>query len=188
MKNVRTIIVLVVFVAFVAFVFYFFSNKETKSEESVAVETTAMDALLSRNMEINYPPTPKEVVKYYSDLSVELYKYDYSDEKLSLIAQRFKEIYDDELVMNQADYLASLKKDIQNYKDQGITISEYSISSSVDVETFKEDGFEWARLYVTYRLRQELKGVINYQNEEQVFLLRKDADGHYKIYGFDQVK
>lgn len=188
MKKVRTIIVLVVFVAFVAVVFYVFSNRDTKQEENVAKDPAAMDVLLSRNLEINYPPTPKEVVKYYCDISVELYKGTYSEEKMNLIADTFKSIYDDELVANQTDYAGSLKKDVQNYKDQGVTISDYTISSSVDVETFKQDGYDWARLYVTFRLRQEQKGTITYSNVEQAFLLRKDADGHYKIYGFEQVK
>lgn len=188
MKKVRTIIVLVVFVLFVAGVFYFFTNRETPEEESIVVEVTAMDSLLSRNMDINYPPTPKEVVKYYSDLSMELYRGSYTDDKLNEIANQFLKIYDDELVAAQTDYANSLKKNVQNYQDDHITISEYTISSSVDVETFKEDGYDWARLYVTYRLRQELNGNISYQNVEQVFLLRKDADAHYKIYGFDVAK
>lgn len=185
MKKVRTIIVFVVFILFVAGVFYVFTNRDVKDEESNVTEVSAMDSLLSRNMEINYPPTPKEVVKYYSDLSVELYKGVYTDEKMGLIASRFLSIYDDELVANQTDYTENLKKAVKSYQDDGITISDYTISSSVDVETFQDDGFDWARLYVTYRLRQELKGNIKYQNVEQVFLLRKDIYGHYKIYGFD---
>lgn len=189
MKKVRTIIVLIVFIAFVVGVFYVFSNRDTKSEEDAVTTTvTAMDSLLSRNMSINYPPTPREVVKYYSDLSVELYKGSYSEEDLNKIADRFLILYDEELAKNQTDYAGSLKKSVQDYKDQGVTISEYTISSSVDVETFSQDGYDWARLYVTYRFRQELKGNISYQNAEQVFLLRKDAEGHYKIYGFEQAK
>ena len=63
-------------------------------------------------------------------------------------------------------------------------MSGYSVSAAADVERFDEDGFEWARLYATYRLRQGTEYL--YSNE--VFLLRKDDDGHWKIYGFDLVE
>jgi hypothetical protein len=51
----------------------------------------------------------------------------------------------------------------------------------MDVEEFVVDGRECARLYVTYRLRQGTEYI--YSNE--VFILRKDENGHWKILGWE---
>ena len=81
-------------------------------------------------------------------------------------------------------YYENLQEDILTFQSQGIVVSGYSTSAATDVEKFNQDGYEWARLYVTYRLRQGTEYI--YSNE--VFIMRKDSDGHWKIYGFDLVK
>ena len=80
--------------------------------------------------------------------------------------------------------LACLKVGFVQGENQGIVISGYSTSAATDVEKFTQDGCEWARLYATYRLRQGTEYI--YSNE--VFIMRKDSNGHWKIYGFDLVK
>ena len=56
-----------------------------------------------------------------------------------------------------------------------------TVSASTDVEEFVVDGRECARLYVTYRLRQGTEYI--YSNE--VFIMRKDENGHWKILGWE---
>ena len=57
-----------------------------------------------------------------------------------------------------------------------------STSSSTDVEEFERDGYEWAQLYAFYNVRQEGKVV----KVTEIFLMRKDEDGRWKIYGWQQ--
>ena len=59
-------------------------------------------------------------------------------------------------------------------------ISSYSPASSVDVEEFQQDGFKWAKLQCSFTLR---KGT-QIQALTEIFLLRKDDEGHWKIYGW----
>ena len=84
----------------------------------------------------------------------------------------------------EAVYLEALKMDIQSYKDNNRIIVGYSPSSSVDVETFTEDGYDWARLYCEYSIRQ---GELLY-NTDMVFVLRKDEKEHYKIFGWRKME
>lgn len=44
---------------------YLSGTHRTEQQEAVMSE---IDTVLSRNLENNYPSTPKEVVKYYNDL------------------------------------------------------------------------------------------------------------------------
>ena len=50
-------------------------------------------------------------------------------------------------------YLSALKKDIEEFKEKKRTIVSYVPSSSVDVETFTKDGYDWARLYCIYGIK-----------------------------------
>jgi hypothetical protein len=59
-------------------------------------------------------------------------------------------------------------------------ISSCAVSSSADVDYYSVDENEFARLYCTFNLR---KGT-SLGSVEEVFLLRKDQKGHWKIYGF----
>ena len=83
--------------------------------------------------------------------------------------------------ITEEEYLASLREDILEFNSLGIVVSGYTVSSSTDVEEFVVDGRECARLYATYRLRQGTEYI--YSNE--VFIMRKDENGHWKILGWE---
>ena len=77
-----------------------------------------------------------------------------------------------------------MKKDIEEFKEKKRTIVSYVPSSSVDVETFTKDGYDWARLYCIYGIKQD--GLL--YNSNIVFILKKDENSHYKIYGWKLVQ
>lgn len=192
MKNgnsIKTIIVGIIMVLLIVGYYYYLSNRNVPQPEEVVPESqilTASQEVLLRNLETNYPPTPREVVKYFSEITQCFYNEDNSDETIQKLGLKIRELYDDALIANQteADYLASLKFDIEEYKKNNRTISSYAPSASVDVETFVEDGYECARLYCLYGIKQ---GELLY-NSNIVFILRKDASGHYKIFGWKLVE
>lgn len=168
-------------------IFYRFSNKKViSSEEEPVPKASAVDIVLDRNMTANYPQTPKEVVKYFSEITQCYYNETFeSDEELETLADRMLELYDDELVSYKTheDYIFDLRSDIKFYNENGYKISSYAPSASTDVFYFNEDGFEWARLYCVYTI----KSGKYYKTLNEVFVLRKDENNHWKIYGWDEV-
>ncbi len=162
--------------------FYYLSNKKSGDAQGENVEVTAVQEVLMRNLENNYPPSPREVLKYYGEIVQCFYGEEYTDEEFTQLAMKIQELYDDELVANktQEQYLEDLKWDIDSFKEQEIVVSSYSLPSSTDVEEFKEDGFRWAKLYCRFTLR---KGT-QLETANEVFLLRRDDEGHWKIYGW----
>ena len=69
---------------------------------------------------------------------------------------------------------------MDQWKEDETIVSSYSLPSSTDVEFFTEDGYNWARLYFGMNLRKGTQlEVVN-----AVYLLRKDEQGHWKIYGW----
>lgn len=180
--NIRGGAVIVLMIVVMLGYYYYLSNKE-KAQLEQDPELTVVQEVLMRNLETNYPPSPKEVVKYYSEITKCFYNEEYSDAELEQLADKANQLYDDELLENNGwgEYIISLRATIDEFKDNEITISTYLVSASTDVDKFPEDGYEFARLHCIYTLKQG-----NYKQDiDQVFLLRKDEEGHWKIYGWD---
>ena len=186
-KGTKGMLILIVLVCAVIGYYYYVSNKSASNTgEEQNVKITAVQNVLLRNLEIDYPPTPKEVVKYFAEITKCFYSENYTDEELEQLAVKIQQIYADELVAakDQETYLADLKAEIKNFKAEKRVITGYYTSSSTDVEEFTEDGYEWARLYVTFYITKGKN--VNEKSREKI-LLRKDAEGHWKIYGWDLV-
>lgn len=190
-KGMKGTIILIVLACLIIGYYFYLSNgsdspaaKVTDEEDIVATMTMSQKAL-SRNLESNYPPSPREVVKYFSDITQCYYNEEHDEDEIKALGLKMREIYDAELVANQTEeeYLDLLKRDIEEYRANNRTINNYSPSASVDVETFTQDGYEWARLYCLYDIKQDS---IIYQTN-LCFILRKDENGHYKIYGWKKI-
>lgn len=186
MKNSRKILVILIVVLFVSAIlglFIYVNNKPQSGSVEDDVVISNVDNVVLRNLDINYPPTPKEVLKYYSEITMCFYEENLSEEDLVRLAQTARKLYDAELCadITEEEYLASLREDILEFNSLGIVVSGYTVSASTDVEEFVVDGRECARLYVTYRLRQGTEYI--YSNE--VFIMRKDENGHWKILGWE---
>lgn len=186
-KMSTSIIIIVVSVTVIVSAFLLISNYLSKNnDEPTEVQITAVQNVLLRNLDNNYPPTPKEVLKYYSDITQCFYAGGYTEEEFIELANRALELYDDELRANQEYdvYIENLRGEIKSYKEKDWSISSYSTSSSMDVEEFERDGYEWAQLYAFYNVRQKTEIV----KVTEQFLMRKDEDGRWKIYGWQQAK
>ena len=190
MKRSRVITIIVVAVILVGVVagFAFSLNHRAKAAaEAEEARVTPVQNVLMRDLERSYPPTAKEVVKYFADITQCFYNEEYTDEELTQMAEKIQGIYDDELIANksQEDYLNDLRDEIASMKKSNYTITGYVLSASVDVEEFVENGYSCARLYCTFNVKQGTKGTTRSMEE---FVLRKDEDGHWKIYGWQLVQ
>ncbi len=181
-SGVKVLVIGIILLCLVLGYYYYLSNKDAGVKEEAEVTVTAVQEALMRNLDNNYPPSPREVLKYYGELAQCLHNEDYSEEEFLQLAEQIQRLYDDELIANQTkeQYIQGLTWDVNNMKEKEVVISSYSLSSSTDVDYFEADGYSWAKLYLTFTLRQGT----GLELSEEVFLLRKDAEGHWKIYGF----
>lgn len=179
----KLIIIGCILAALVVGFYFYLANKTKGSGEDEAVTVTKTQQVLARNLEINYPPSPKEVLKYYCDITQCFYNESHTDEEVEKLAMQIQLLYDDELVANQTEYLQNLTDEIAAMKKADMKISSYSTSASTDVEFFTKDGFDWARLYCIFNIRKSTKIL----NTNERFLMRRDEAGHWKIYGWELV-
>lgn len=182
-KSLKIIILGAIMIGLLVMFYYHVSNKkaETKHEEQ-GNKITVVQELLMRNLEKDYPPTPKEVVKYYSDISQCYYNETYTDEELEELAKKSMDLMDDELVAKNPweVYITNLKTEIVDRKGQDCKIYSYNTSASTDVELYKKNGRDMASLYCTYTIRLGT----SMGNTRELFILRKDDAGHWKILGW----
>jgi len=180
-KNIKGTMIGLAMILLVLGYYAYLSNRQTPTQNEAVKITRTQDVLL-KDLTRNYPPSPKEVLKYYSEMTMCFYNEEHSEEEIKELALKARELYDSELLKNQTEeqYIRMLGEDISEYKNEKITVSSYSVSNSTDVEYYTRDNAEWAKLYCIYTLR---KGTSLASTEEE-FLLKKDEDGHWKIYGW----
>ncbi len=182
-STIKPMVIVLIMAALLVFAYYRMANVTEENQKEEEVTITPVQEILLRNLDKNYPPSPKEVVKYYSDLTKCLYNEECTDEEIEELAKRALQIYDDELAANQewSRYIMDLKSEIATKKSQEYAIMSYSLSSSTDVTYFTKDSYECASLYCTYNIRNgAVAGTV-----EELFILRKDDEGHWKILGWD---
>ena len=185
-KTIKLIIIGCILAALLVGFYYYLSHKTSRENSEDVGTITKTQQVLLRNLDANYPPTPKEVVKYYCDITQCFYNETNTEEEIRELAMQIQKLYDDDLIANQTQdgYMQNLITDIISMNQQGLVVSSYSTSASTDVEEFSEDGYQWARLYCNFVLRQETTLI----NTNEQFLLRKDENGHWKIYGWQLVE
>lgn len=183
-SGVKVFVIGLILVGLVLGYFFYLSVRKSDGDSDDSEQMGVVQEVLIRNLEKNYPPSPKEVLKYFGEITQCFYCEEYTEEEFYQLAAKIQELYDDELIANKTEeqYLEDLRWDIAQFKNQNTIVSSYSLPSSTDVEFFSKDGYSWARLYVSFTLRTGTQ--LNITNE--VFLLRRDENdkGHWKIYGW----
>ncbi len=184
-KGLKGVLIVLFLAVLLVIYYYHLSNKTKAGEEEADNKISVVQETLQRNLTTNYPSTPKEVVKYFGQITKCYYNEEVTEEELEALAKQMLLLYDDELVSYKTyqDYIFDLNSDITFYKTNGYTIVNYAPSASTDVFYFEEDGFEWARLYCIYTIKSgKYRKDIN-----EVFVLRKDEKSHWRIFGWKEV-
>ncbi len=180
-RNLKNFIVLIVLALLIVGAFLLVSNRGSKRDES-DISRTAVDEVLDRDLSKNYPATPKEVVKMYSEITRCFYGEEYTDDQLVMLAEQSRKLFDDELRANQTDdqYLMNLRTVIANYKEEKRSISSFSVASASDVDYQDFKGDKWAHLMAVYTIKTNHA----FSTSKEEYLLRKDPKGHWKIFGW----
>ena len=174
-----TIALLILIVGVVATYAILTGKAKTETEESLM---TAVQTALNRDLAKDYPATVKEVVKYYTELEKCIYNEEYTDQEQEALFMQARELYDEDLksINEVGIYLQKMKQEVQEFRDAKRRINSIAVSASTNVDYFDEDGYEFARIYCGYSVLDNKKSVL----EGRVYLLRRDAEKHWRIYGW----
>ncbi len=158
--------------------FYFCARRQIDNNEKISAENE-ITKLINRDLELNYPSTPKSVVSLYSDIISVLYKEDCTEDQIELLAKQARGLFDEELLqLNEYEgYMDRLKIELELYENADRYISGYEVESGYNIEYFKIKQDSYARIAVKYYVR-EGKNLISIYEE---YTLREDEDGNWKI-------
>lgn len=179
-KGPKSAAVLAVMVITVFALYYYLVNKVERSDPEV--ETSAVEDVLLKNLETDYPATVREVIKYYNEIMSCYYSENPTDEELKKLADKAIELYDAELVDYQSEemYIEDLKAEIAAFAASDTVLSHMALSSSTAVDYYTYNGRECAQIRCIYTMRQKT-GLMTIK---EVYVLRKDDSGRWKILGW----
>ena len=145
---------------------------------------TEADKLIAKDLDLNYPKSPRAVVKYYSEILECMVNDKVEEEDLKKLMEQARKLYDEDLLANneEDDQWKRMVSELTGYDSADIYISKWEISTSSDVEYAEMDGREWASVHAVYTLKEFDSAT--YNNTSEVYLLRKDSEGKWKIYGW----
>lgn len=190
-KQKTTTIIVIMFALVVAIAIGFWTilehgRNKVEEENIIHSKNEEVNTLVNKDLKINYPSTPREVLKMYSRLQTCAYNQGLSDKDLTAIIEQMRLLFDDELIAANSleKQLEDVKKEIKEFKKKKQTISNYVIDKDSSVKEKKIKEKEYATLVVSYLIKEDR----GYNKTYEQFILRKDAENKWKILGWDLVK
>lgn len=185
--NSKTTIIVIILLIVIVGIICLYAYLSTKQRNALAdAALSKVQLTLSRDLEKDYPPTVKQVLTYFSELQQCLYNEECTDEEIEQLGMQTRRLYDKELLDNNDEtiYLVKLKSEVKTFQEAGRRIYRISIASSSNVDTFKQDGFEFARLSCSYYISESGHTFI----QDMIYLMRRDENRQWKIYGWDRAE
>ena len=171
-------------IAVLVFVLYFSLNQR-KDDDTFSKDGTAnteAQAILSKDIDRNYPATVREVVRLYSRISKCYHNEVISQDELTKLIAMQRKLFDEEFLNNNPldTFTNNLANEIAVIKENKNTMVTYRVQKQSSAVTWDSEENHYASIIACYTLRGEKEYTKTYEE----FLLREDADGHWKIVGW----
>ncbi|MDF2544734.1 MAG: hypothetical protein K0S47_4452 [Herbinix sp.] len=181
-RTLRTIITMIMVTAVLIPVYFYITNRINNEEENPSIQKTEIEVLKEKDLELNYPASPREVIKLYSRFLKSLYS-DINEEDFNTLAIKIRDLYDNELlgVNPEEEYLNNLSSEIAGHRKNGGKISNYLIEKSDLVQYSEKEGKEYATINASFTIWEKT----GLTKTTEKFLLRKDSEGKWRILGWE---
>lgn len=184
MKKAGIVIAAILCIGVICGGFYYVSRHNSPSTDQTKL--TEVQKVITKNLETDYPETPREVVKFYNRILKCYYSEDYKDDELDELCDQALALFDEDLKENNPKdtYKAMVQGDVEQYKQDSKTIAQYNVCDSDDVLYKTDNGDSLAYVSASYFIKESG----SYNKTYQTYVLRKDADGKWKILVYYQTK
>ena len=184
-EKIKKPLIITLLAALAVSYYIYLSNRDTDKNNGKEKETSVATAVLQRDMDKNYPGSPRAVVTYFADIQKLIYKNDFDDDELTGLAQHMLATYDDELLEKNPYelFIENLKTEISTYKSEKQYISQYIVEDGYGIELTDFKGDEYAEVDVKYYVRNDTQKQTIAIYEK--YTLRKDSKGQWKILYWD---
>ena len=179
MKIIRNVLIGIICISLVVGGYYYLSNRKTAEETDIS---EVQKGILKELEGDNYPATPREVVKFYNRILCCYYNESYTDEEFDKLTDQARLLMDQELADNNPaeQYSQQVRQEAENYRRQKKTINNASVCDTNEVKYATIEGAECAYVESSYFVRSKDGFTKSFQD----YILRRDADGNWKILAF----
>lgn len=164
--------------------FFVMKNKNSAEPENM----TVVQQINAKNLEKDYPKTPRAVVKLYNQIVTSYYGEKYTDAEFDKLIEQARMLFDKDLADNNSaeDYKASVQESIADYKQRSFKIRQSSVCDSDDVKYLTDDtnGDQLAYVTASYFTEENKKFGKTYQ----MYVLRQDENENWKILTFYKIQ
>ena len=186
-KKAGIVILAVLFVALICGSFYYVKIKSNATPDE-DTHLTKIQKITTRDLEKNYPKTPRAVVKLYNQIITSYYSGNYTDDEFDKLIDQARMLFDQDLADNNSkdDYKKSVETSIADYKNRSFKIRQTNVCDSDDVKYLTDDsnGDKLAYVTASYFTEKNKK----FDKTYQMYVLRKDDNGDWKIRTFYKIK
>lgn len=182
-QKLRLVLSLTVFAVVVLAVFYWLNGRTGSSGFGKSkTDSTEVKAILSKDLERNYPASVREVVRLYSRILKCWYQETVTEEQWDSLLEMQRMLYDEELLQNNPweTQKMALKAEMEQAKANKQVMASYRLQKESSVKKWKSEGESYGSILACYMMH----GKDGYEYTYEEFLLREDADGHWKIVGW----
>ena len=145
-----------------------------------------------KNLDKDYPKTPREVVKFYNRIYKGYYGGEATEEQIKQMSQQMLLLLDEELLEQNAKegYYQRVREDIEAFKQAKKVLLKTDVADSNDIRYVDDDKAgstevdKLAYVKASYFVRTDK----NFSNTYQEFVLREDATGKWKIVAFYEIE
>ncbi len=178
-RILKTILVITLMASVILACYIKLTSKPSSGDEPVT-DTSEVGQILAKDMDLNYPSNPHDVVVFYSRVIKAFYDGEYNDDQLNGLAQHARAMFDTELLSynDYDEYMERLKTEIESYKLNNKKIVEYTIQRASDIEMLTDNGIQYARVKAVYYTAED--GAKRDKVYEQ-YTLRQNDEGQWKI-------
>ncbi len=178
-KYLKLGITAVLVIALIVGCYYQMTHRKTKAAED-DVEVTQLEQVLSRQLDTSYPPTPREVIKFYNRIIECAYGGEYDTEQFDRLAAQARKLMDEELLAeNPLDlYKTRFLEELAVYKEESRKILQTSVCATDEVQFTEIEGKKGAYVAAAYFMKEK-QG--EFTRTYQTYLLRQDKDKRWKI-------
>lgn len=188
MKNAKYAIIALVCVCFICVGFYFFAESQGTDE----AELTDIEKIIVKDLENDYPKTPREVVKFYNRIYKGYYGGEATEEQIKQMSEQMLLLLDEDLLaQNPADeYYQQVVADIAEFEEAEKVLFKTNVADSNDVRYIDDEKAgstevdKLAYVEATYFVRTGKE----FTNTYQEFVLRQDETGKWKIVAFYEIE
>ena len=146
-------------------------------------QNTEAQAILSKDMDRNYPAIVREVVRFYSRISKCYHNETISEEEFTGLVELQRKLFDEEFLNNNPidTFTNNLAAEIDAAKSRNYVMATYRVQKQSSVKTWQDGENHFASIVACYTMNSKDEG---YTRTYQEFLLREDEAGRWKIVGW----